>query len=53
LSPGSSPTLATAQVNSTDVFTDVQVENIGTVDLGTCTCSPVPAPWPVATRGAQ
>jgi hypothetical protein len=48
VSPGSSPTLATVQVNSTGVFTYVKVENIGTVDLGTCTCSPVPAPWPVA-----
>src|SRR4051812_19156981 len=49
VSPGSSPTIATVQVNSTGVFTYVKVENTGTLDLGTCTCSPVPSAWPVAT----
>lgn len=47
VSPSSSPSLATVQVNSTGVFTYVKVENTGTVDLGTCSC-PVGA-WPVAS----
>jgi hypothetical protein len=45
LSPGSSPAVAAIQVSSTDVFVYVRVENTGTVDLGVCTCSPVPAAW--------
>ena len=45
VSPGSSPTLAAIQVSSTDVFVYVRVDNVGTVDLGVCACSPVPAPW--------
>ena len=39
VSPSSSPSLATIQVSSTGVFTYVNVKNIGTVDLGTCTCA--------------
>jgi hypothetical protein len=39
VSPNSSPNLATIHVNSTDVFVYVKVENTGTVDLGTCTCT--------------
>jgi hypothetical protein len=47
LSPGSSPSLATVEVNSTGVFVYVKVENTGTVDFGACACTvAVPAPWP-------
>ena len=46
VSPNSSPSLATIQVNSADVFVYVNVENPGTVDLGLCPCSaPLPATW--------
>lgn len=46
VSPNSSPSLATIQVNSTDVFVYVKVENPGTVDLGLCPCSAqFPAVW--------
>jgi hypothetical protein len=38
VSPSSTPTLATVNVNSTDVFVYVKVENTGTVDFGVCTC---------------
>jgi hypothetical protein len=49
VSPGQSPSVATPHVNSTDVFTYVNVENIGNVDLGACACTAaVPASWPVA-----
>jgi hypothetical protein len=41
VSPGSSPSLATINVNSTDVFVYVKVENTGTVDLGACPCSAI------------
>ena len=43
VSPGSSPSLAAINVNSTDVFVYVKVENTGTVDLGGCTCSAIGA----------
>lgn len=39
VSPNSSPSLATVQVNSSNVFIYVKVENTGTVDLGACTCT--------------
>lgn len=38
------PTLATIKVSSTDVFVYVKVENNGTVDLGTCSCTTL-GPW--------
>jgi hypothetical protein len=47
VSPGSSPVVSAIQVASTDVFVYVRVDNVGTVDLGTCTCGPVPAPWTI------
>lgn len=46
VSPGSSPSLATVHVTSTNVFVYVRVDNVGTDPIGVCTCSPVPAPWP-------
>ncbi|MBI5118863.1 hypothetical protein HZA56_20535 [Candidatus Poribacteria bacterium] len=39
VSPNSSPSLATINVNSNDVFVYVKVENTGTLDLGGCTCT--------------
>ena len=39
VSPNSSPSLATIQVNSNNVFVYVKVENTGTVDLGACPCT--------------
>ena len=46
VSPGSGPHLVAVQVNSTDVFVYVNVENPGTVDLGLCPCSAqLPAAW--------
>lgn len=52
VSPNSSPSLATIQVNSNDVFVYVKVENTGTLDLGACTCTNVGA-WvkPVLFQG--
>ena len=44
VSPNSSPSLATVNVSSTDVFVYVKVENPGTVDLGACTCTST-GPW--------
>jgi hypothetical protein len=40
--------VAAIHVGSTDVFVYVKVDNVGTVDFGTCACGPVPAAWPVA-----
>jgi hypothetical protein len=46
VSPGTSPQIAAVNVNSTDVFVYVNVENPGTVDVGLCPCSPpLPAAW--------
>ncbi len=39
VSSASGPQLAAVQVNSTDVFIYVKVENPGTVDLGECDCT--------------
>jgi len=48
VSPGSSPTIAAITVNSTDIFVYVKVDNIGTVDVGACSCTaPVPAVWAI------
>lgn len=44
VSPSSSPTLATPNVTSTDVFVYVKVDNTGTVDFSSCTCSLL-GPW--------
>ena len=38
VSPMSSPSVAAVQVNSTDVFVYVKVQNTGTIDIGTCSC---------------
>lgn len=48
VSPNSSPSLATIQVNSSDVFVYVKVENTGTLDLGVCTCTNTGA-WTLPT----
>lgn len=45
VSPTSTPTTAVLQVNSTNVFVYVKVENTGTLDLGGCTCTATGA-WP-------
>ncbi|MEK6225533.1 MAG: hypothetical protein AABM40_04475 [Chloroflexota bacterium] len=54
ISPGQSPSAATPNVNSTDVFTYIKVENTGNVDLGACACAAaVPAPWPTVVLFAN
>lgn len=52
VSPNSSPSLATIQVNSTDVFVYVKVDNTGTEDIGLCDCVNI-GPWspPVTFQG--
>ena len=46
VSPGMSPQVAAVNVNSTDVFVYVEVENTGTEDVGVCPCSvQLPAAW--------
>src|SRR5262245_28609754 len=46
VSSASGPHLAAVQVNSTDVFVYVKVENPGTIDLGECDCTSTGA-WTV------
>lgn len=48
VSPSSSPSLATIHVNSANVFTYVNVKNVGTFDLGTCNCAT--GLWPGVTN---
>lgn len=48
VSPNSSPSLATIQVSSNDVFVYVKVENTGTLDLGSCPCTNTGA-WSLPT----
>jgi hypothetical protein len=48
VSPSSPPHLATVNVSSADVFVYVKVENTGTVDLSTCSCTAVGA-WGAPT----
>lgn len=43
VSPNSSPSFATIQVNSADIFVYVKVENTGNVDLGACVCTSIGA----------
>lgn len=52
VSPWGSPRLAAVNVNSTDVFVYVKVENPGTEDIGLCDCVNV-GPWspPVTFQG--
>jgi hypothetical protein len=52
VSPASSPSVAAVAVNATGIYVYVKVDNIGTVDIGVCSCAATGA-WAAPTLFAN